>query len=157
MFQRIMVTTDGSEFANQAIPVAEDLADRYGAALYIFRSVPDLRTTVDVVDLFRGPSDELDRRQQEMIDEAQADLERAVQSLTHRGLTVEPILEVGPAAEKILDCAAARDVDLIVMCSHGRTGLQRWRYGSVAHRVFRGAQCSMFVVKVKFPEIGEEG
>jgi nucleotide-binding universal stress UspA family protein len=53
----------------------------------------------------------------------------------------------GPAAEEIIDLACREQVDLIVMCTHGRSGLSRWIYGSVANKVLQHAPCPVFLVK----------
>ena len=60
-------------------------------------------------------------------------------------------MRVGPAADGILGCAAERRGDLIVMCTHGRGGLGRWVYGSVADRVLRGAPIPILLVRAGVP------
>ena len=53
----------------------------------------------------------------------------------------------GPAAETIIDYARATSIDLIVMSTHGRSGLSRWVYGSVTDKVLRGADCPTLIVR----------
>jgi nucleotide-binding universal stress UspA family protein len=53
----------------------------------------------------------------------------------------------GPAAEDIIDVADNQKVDLIVMCSHGCSGIERWVFGSVAEKVLRGANCLTLVIQ----------
>jgi nucleotide-binding universal stress UspA family protein len=52
----------------------------------------------------------------------------------------------GPAAEGIIDIADRQKVDLIVICSHGCSGIERWVFGSVAEKVLRGANCVTLVI-----------
>jgi nucleotide-binding universal stress UspA family protein len=58
-------------------------------------------------------------------------------------------VEIGAVSECIVDYAAANQVDLIAMCTHGRTGLARWTLGSVADRVLRGADVPILLVRAK--------
>ena len=53
----------------------------------------------------------------------------------------------GPAAEGIIDIADSQKVDMIVMCSHGCFGIERWVFGSVAEKVLRGANCVTLVIR----------
>jgi nucleotide-binding universal stress UspA family protein len=53
----------------------------------------------------------------------------------------------GPVAEAIVDFAKVNHIDLIVMSTHGRSGLSRWVYGSVAEKVLRGAHCPTLIVR----------
>ncbi len=62
-------------------------------------------------------------------------------------LTVYKAVEMGPAAEMIIDYARRHPVDLLVMATHGRSGLQRWVYGSVADKVLRGADIPVLLVR----------
>jgi nucleotide-binding universal stress UspA family protein len=60
---------------------------------------------------------------------------------------MEMVVSEGPAAEAILRVAENEDVDLIVMATHGRSGLRRWVYGSVTEKVLRSAGRAMFVIR----------
>ncbi len=55
----------------------------------------------------------------------------------------------GAIPEAILDIAETETVDLIVMCTHGRSGLSRWAYGSVAAKVLQAAPCPVFLIRAK--------
>lgn len=62
-------------------------------------------------------------------------------------LTVHTVVKKGPAAEMIIDYAREHLIDLIVMATHGRSGLQRWVYGSVADKVLRGTDLPIWLVR----------
>ena len=64
------------------------------------------------------------------------------------GAPVQVVLTEGPVAQRILEFADAQQFDVIAMASHGRTGLRRWLYGSVAEKVLRGAHCGVLLVRV---------
>ena len=70
---------------------------------------------------------------------ARAYLGEIAQRLTAEGLTVRVVIRFDPAADAILSAAEEEHADLIVMSTHGRSGVGRWVFGSVADRVLRGA------------------
>ncbi|HEX6384414.1 MAG TPA: universal stress protein, partial [Anaerolineae bacterium] len=63
------------------------------------------------------------------------------------GQKIETVVDVGEVARLILDFAETEDIDLIVMATHGHTGLRRWVYGSVTEKVLRGSRCALLVVR----------
>ena len=75
-------------------------------------------------------------------------LEQLAEPLREKGLNVETVVRSGDAASQIVELAESEHVDLVVMSSHGRTGLTRWIYGSVAERVLHNARCSLLVVRI---------
>jgi nucleotide-binding universal stress UspA family protein len=80
-------------------------------------------------------------------EQARAYLHEVSQRLVEPGVTLHTDVRVGPAAEGILAAADARRADLIVMSTHGRGGLGRWVYGSVANRIVRGSSVPVLVVR----------
>lgn len=84
---------------------------------------------------------------QEVKAEAQRSMEAALARVTAAGLTGERIILYGAPFQEIIDTAKARQVDLIIMGTHSRTGLLHVLLGSVAEKVVRLAPCSVFVVR----------
>lgn len=80
------------------------------------------------------------------------DIERAQEIVAAAGLRAEFVLERGNAADRILAVAAERQADLIVMATHGRSGLKRWVLGSVAERVMRAAPVPVLLVRAREAE-----
>ena len=81
------------------------------------------------------------------------DLQRAAQSklgeaVTRFGIDGEAIVKAGPAAQTIVDLAASAPAELVVVGTHGRTGLSRLTLGSTAEAVIRSATCSVLVVRL---------
>jgi len=75
---------------------------------------------------------------------------RKIAKRYHRDdLTLKTAPTFEPTATSILDYAEAHNVDLLVMATHGRSGLLRWVYGSVTEKVLRGAKRSMLIVRAK--------
>jgi nucleotide-binding universal stress UspA family protein len=79
----------------------------------------------------------------------QAYLDRVRQRLAATKVEIETIVEVGGDAAAIIDYAHEHPVDLIVMATHGRSGLSRWVYGSVADKVLRGAEVPGLLVRAQ--------
>jgi nucleotide-binding universal stress UspA family protein len=131
----ILVPLDGSELAEQALAVAAAHARRTGAALHlvsVHEPLPALALPPDVP----LPMDDLD-------DQAIAGLQQYVTSVgekaraTLRSPVVTTVLADKSAAEALADYAGAHAIDLVVMTTHGRTGLSRLWLGSVADRLLR--------------------
>ena len=145
MYERIVVPLDGSDLASRALPEAERLARLVDAPLHLVR-------VVDLANLQRvgylGLAAEYAAYQQVLEDEkaaAQEYLAGAERDMTERGIRVSTELRHGAAARELL--AATRPGDLIVMASHGRTGVPRWFLGSVAEELTRHATVPVLLVR----------
>jgi len=136
--RRILVATDGSDGATAAVDEALALAKETGALVTIVcvRRVPELLGSPYYQHAL---SDEL-RRGRAVIDEA---AERA----SHAGIEAETEILTGQPAEEVVRIAAARDVDLIVVGSHGRGRVASALLGSVARAVVHSADRPVLIVK----------
>jgi nucleotide-binding universal stress UspA family protein len=121
MFKTILVPLDGSPLAAKALPYAKFLARKAGGHLALVRAVDS-----------RAQEKELGLRP-----EAEADLSAVAADVRAQGLEVESHVYMGEAAKAIELAADSVAADIIVMSTHGRSGLARWAYGSVAERVLR--------------------
>ena len=137
-FKRILVATDGSEFSEAALEYAIDLAKKNYAELFIVYVVP-------LAPL--GSAWEDDRIREKLRQEGEEILKKAKEKVKRKGRMAEIILKEGVPSEEILKTAKEKNVDLIVMGSHGRTKLQKIILGSVAERVIGGAHCPVMVLK----------
>jgi nucleotide-binding universal stress UspA family protein len=159
-YQKILVPLDGSELAAQALPHAEEIARGMGAKLILAQIVETrvgfvvapVGTASSGPGIGRGAGgfgvvvgDDLG--QMAAMDEANAHLDRLAASLKHRGIDTTVDINTGDPATCIVDYAVANAVDLIVMSTHGRSGLSRWAYGSVANKVLQAAPCPVLVVR----------
>ena len=64
-------------------------------------------------------------------------------------MTIICVVHFGTLADEILTYAAENKIEVIAMCTHGRSGLARWAYGSVADRVLRASSCPVLLVRAK--------
>lgn len=141
MMQRILVPLDGSPLAEHALPYAEWLARGTGAQLVLVR-VALARTFASADPV---------ATQLQVVTEAERYLETVATRLREQGLTVATATPYGDAARWIVDEARLRAVDLIVMTTHGRAGLGRWLYGSIAQAVLARTPVPVLLVRAWEP------
>ena len=147
MFQRIVVPLDGSELAEKALPVAEELARLADAPLHLVR-------VVDLTRLERygayGLAVEYAGFELVAGEERRVATEYLAQTaaeLSGRGRTVTTEVVDGTAPRAIV--ALTKPGDAVVMASHGRTGPARWFLGSVAEEVVRHAAVPVLLVRAQ--------
>ena len=137
MYKNIVLAYDGSTFSNKALQEALRLAKCSGGSLLIL-------SIVDITDEFESEAPGLtDKLTEKLLKMAQKALGKAVTAKVKAKAEVH----VGDAYEMIVDIAKKKKADVIVMGSHGRTGLTRLLMGSVTSRVIGHAPCSVLIVK----------
>src|SRR4051812_43081493 len=145
MFSRIVVGTDGSETAKQAVREATQLAKQTGASLDIvsaYDPVPPSRLREERLE---APSDiEHAVNPQEDVN---AILTEAESEVGGSGVEVRTFPRQGEPADAILDVAEEQDADLIVVGNKGMTGAKRFLLGSVPNKVSHHAPCSVLIVR----------
>jgi nucleotide-binding universal stress UspA family protein len=137
MFARILVPLDGSELAESALPYAEALARSGGGQLVLARAA--IARTFPGVD-----ATEAEIR---VVEEAEAYLAGKAERLRRDGFTVETGVPYGDAVEETLTEIRLRKADVVVMATHGRSGLGRWVYGSVAEGVLASSPVPVLLVR----------
>lgn len=148
MWTSIVVGTDGSATAHEAVRQSAGLAALCGARLTIVSAYKPVTTGAALamsgagVGLLVDCTEILDQQRQE----AEELLEHAVMSLGTAGRTPSTRAVPGNAAEVVLQVAAEVDADLIVLGNRGMQGAQRFLLGSVPSRVSHHASCSVLVV-----------
>jgi nucleotide-binding universal stress UspA family protein len=143
----IVAPLDGSELAQRALPHVEQLARRLSMEVLLARVVGTEHSTYTETDLgFRVPEFT------EAVNwEATEYLEQVVQHLRDKGLTVRSQVLTGPVARALLNLAHETPHNLIVMTTHGRTGLSRWMMGSVASTLVRRSGAPVLVLPAGLP------
>lgn len=137
----ILVPVDFSERSRAALNYALAIAQDSGASLVVLH----------VLDPILAPGRLESARLRQLKSSSRAEANDQLQALgdelAERGVRARLFLRQGPAANIILTFAVAKQADLIIMSSQGRTGLNRMMIGSVAERVVRHAYCSVLVVR----------
>jgi nucleotide-binding universal stress UspA family protein len=145
MFKHILVPLDGSAFAEAAIPYALSLAVQYQAEVTLLRVVLPPRWQAMMEAESPALYEKLSRTAEQ---DAASYLEYQQAALRVHGLQVHIHTESGEAvAELILHVVAELRPDLLVMSTHGRSGLQRWMFGSVAERVLHQAAVPILLIR----------
>ena len=141
----ILLPTDFSDCARRAVPVAAEMARLLGARVVCLHVVEPVAQPVGWTPLAEPlPDAELGERLEES---AARDLPAFSKSAEFEGLDVEDLIARGDPASEIVRAAEERGAGLIVISSHGRTGLGRILFGSTAESVVRHARCPVLVVK----------
>ncbi|WP_132058694.1 universal stress protein [Halorussus amylolyticus] len=138
MYERILVPTDGSDAVGPAVAHAIDLAKTYDAELHVLNAV-NLEPAA-----FENGSTVVDRLEKAGRDATDAVTERAESEGLDR---VTADVTNGEPHTAILDYTADNDIDLVVMGTHGRTGLDRHLLGSVTEKAVRTADAPVLTVR----------
>lgn len=141
--RRILVPLDGSSLAEYALEAAVAIAGAMEAELILIRITTPIHLGLETAPMEQA-FDNI-----EAVERSQAEvyLKTVATSLSEHGVPIKLETMSGPVAESIIDYAASHGVDLIAMSSHGRSGISRWVYGSVAEKVLRGASCATLIVR----------
>lgn len=140
MYEKILVPLDGSEIAEVALPYAEEMAGRLGSEITLI-SVSHSAEEQDQ-QMFQSYI-------QKTVESVRERAERYFERPSERAIEVNSAILVGNPAEKIVDYADSGDIDLIVMATHGRSGISRWALGSVADKVLRATERPVVLVRAQ--------
>ncbi|HED30274.1 MAG TPA: universal stress protein [Prosthecochloris aestuarii] len=147
--RKILCPVDFSDASRKSIRYADEFARGMGASLHLLNVVEPHPMAVDMSLSYVPLEEDLEKAAMEDLEQI-ADEERA------HGLNVTTEVEIGTPSEIILEKAVELDVNLIILGSHGKTGLSRILMGSVAESVVRKATCPVLIVKAEEKEFIEE-
>lgn len=146
--RRALITLDGSACSEQALIPGHELASRLGAELTLLRVFPGDTLQKDEHEQMEWVEAGLTQRMTGTVRQHLRNyLVEKAKKVARPGQHIDTVLLEGSPAATILDFARVQAFDLIVMATHGHSGLQRWLYGSVTNRVLRNAPCHMMVVR----------
>jgi nucleotide-binding universal stress UspA family protein len=148
LISRILLPLDGSDFSKLALPLAEELAARLNASIILFQMVRVIFPfPVDVMGTDVTFYSEIVEQEQKRVQAEMITLER---ELRNKGLSVARIVTYSfSAADEIIEAGKELDADLIVMSTHGRSGLRRLALGSVAEKVLRHGDIPVLLVNAR--------
>jgi len=139
----ILVPLDLSETSRDALPYAKDLATQYdGTRLHLLHVFEDL----DLPPIYGDVHNPLLNAFPEIRETVQGQMEQWVDEAGGPDVPVTIQVETGPSVGTILDYIEAHGIDLVVLTTHGRSGLERFLLGSVAERVMRRAPCPVYII-----------
>jgi nucleotide-binding universal stress UspA family protein len=147
-FTKILAATDFSEDSTLALSFAEELARRFTAEiilLHVDQALPPVMVAPDMGPVMDVGA--LTRIGEEQRMAAQKELDKIVHRLRDGGLKARSMLKVGSPFLELIRAAQAEGTDLIVMGTHGRTGIAHVLMGSVAERVVQKAPCPVLTIR----------
>ncbi len=147
MYKKIMVPLDGSELAECVLPHAETIVKGCGVSEVILVRVAEQFQRASGFAEFSYSEEEIRGINLERQKLAEDYLSQVVGRLKWDGVNLKSEVLSGKAAECLADYATSNDVDLIIIATHGRSGISRWVWGSVADRLLRSACVPVLIVR----------
>jgi nucleotide-binding universal stress UspA family protein len=141
--QKILFPIDFASQFDTLVPWVATFAEKFGATVYVLFVAQDLSN----FSTFFVPHANIQSFQEEAVGSARKKMAAAVQEFFKGIPKLETRVEVGAAAEKIVELANKEKIDLIIMGAHGRKGLDRAIFGSVADKVVQNAACPVLTVR----------
>ena len=147
MFKKILCPVDFSKFTEEVIAYAADIAKQYGAELHVLHVIPNL-TYFTPYESFLTPEN-LVAVEKNIQDEVERDFGKI---LKHIDMEIKRVVKTGVAFVEIIDYAKSEGIDLIVMGTHGRSGIEHILIGNVAEKVVRKSPCPVMSIRPKGKE-----
>lgn len=147
MFKKILCPVDFSEFTEEIVRYADDIAKKYGAELHVLHVIPNLNyftpyesflTPENLVAIEKNIQSEVDRD--------------FVKVLKHIDPDIKKVVRTGVAFVEIIDYVKSEGIDLIVMGTHGRSAIEHILIGNVAEKVVRKSPCPVMTIRPKGKE-----
>ena len=143
----ILVPTDFSETSEKALEAAQGIAKKFNSKIYLLHVVDE--GLHECADQYCADPNVVEALKRDSIKGAQEKLRAEVNRVSADGAIAECDIREGAPYEEILKEQEKRKIDLIVIGSHGQTGLLKFLIGSVAERVARTASCPVLLIKKK--------
>jgi len=147
MYKKILVPLDGSELAECVLPHVESIAKGCGVQNVVFLRVVEPFHTPISGEGAGFSEEDMKRMNSENRVAAENYLSQLANRTKYDGVNVQTQVISGRAAESIADYATKNAIDLITIATHGRSGVSRWVWGSVADRVIRSACVPVLMVR----------
>jgi len=145
--RRILVPTDFSKYSDRALGIAVDIAQEYRAKIYLLHVISEVAYQCGIDYCLSGADlakiEKLSLRTS--TDKLQAEVRRIVKSAG--GVDITSYIKRGRPHETVLKEEREKKIDLIVIASHGRTGIMKHLMGSIAEKVLKGARRPVLLVK----------
>ncbi len=143
MYKKILVALDGSTVAEEVLPYVEDVSTKMDSEVVLLRVSEPPMAIEDEVRVIST----VDQVMESVLAEYNQYLSLVAYRFKSKGLPTQIVVKFGDPAEQIVDYAKEIGADLIAMCTHGRSGIARWVYGSVADRVLRASSVPVLLIR----------
>ena len=148
-YQRVLVPLDGSELAEEVLPLVEKLAGPVDAEVTLLRVVEPISAGEAMASAGVVTPDALLGREMD----AKAYVATAARRMAAKGIRVKPRVSLGQPAEAILSAIGETGAELVAMTTHGRSGVARLLFGSVAEAVLRGSPVPVLLIRAHAPVV----
>jgi nucleotide-binding universal stress UspA family protein len=148
MFKKIVCPVDFSEFTNDIIKYSVSLAKKYDAELHLFHVIPNLNYFTPYESFLTPENLVLIERNIEK--EVEKDFEKIIKGID---LPVIKVIKTGVVFIEIIDYIKAENIDLVVIGTHGRSGIEHILIGSVAEKIVRKSPCPVLTIRPKGKEL----
>jgi nucleotide-binding universal stress UspA family protein len=147
MYEKIMVPLDGSELAECVLPHVEGLIKGCHVSNVVFvRVVEPITAPVGIGNVYIG-REESRERESTRKSAVKDYLNQIVDRLKHEGTELHSEVLVGRVADSLADYTEKNDIDLILIATHGRSGVTRWVRGSIADKILRSSNAPVLMVR----------
>jgi len=143
-YEHILLPLDGSALAEVAMLDAESIAKFYNAEITLLRVLPPIN---DIIKVDNHLVFYIDEQMENRKIRSSEYLNSISDKLKKESITSHTVVEVGHPEEIIVDYTSKNSIDIIVMATHGRTGMKRWVYGSVADKVLKSASVPILLCR----------
>jgi len=147
MYKTIVVPLDGSKLAECVLPHVETLANGCQVENVVFVRVVEPFSHVVAAEYHVFSREEVERINSQMISEAEGYLRGLLQRINYSGVKTKWEVIQGRTAETIAEYVTKGDTNLIIIATHGRSGVSRWVWGGVADRILRSSCVPVLMVR----------
>ena len=143
MINKVLVPIDFSDYSKNALKYAAEFAKHFKAKMYLIYVVEPIIYPADFsMGQVAIPSTDID-----VTKRAEEELQNLVKLLIDPSVQVETIIKTGKPFFEINDTATEKDIDLIIIATHGHTGVEHLLFGSTAEKVVRKAPCPVLTLR----------
>lgn len=143
MFSRILVPVDFSEFTDDIVRYATEIAQRFGSSIHLIHVIPNMDYFTPYESFMAAEN--MVTVQKGVEAEVQRDLEKVAATIT--GIPVTKVIRTGVSFVEIVEYVKSEHMDLVIMATHGRGGLEHIIIGSVAEKVVRKSPCPVLTIR----------
>jgi nucleotide-binding universal stress UspA family protein len=144
MFKKIVCPVDFSEFTDDIVKYAANVAKKYDAELHLFHVIPNLNYFTPY-ESFLTPEN-LILVEKNIEKEVEKDFEKIIKGID---TPVKKVIKTGVTFVEIIDYIKEENIDLVVMGTHGRSGIEHILIGSVAEKILRKSPCPVLIIRPK--------